>query len=57
VKGNKNDFDDAEGICEALGRANMRFVGIKSVEQQDLLALHLIRHPTQLALLSLERHF
>ena len=43
VKGNKNDFNDAEGICEAVGRVNMRFVGIKSVEQQDLLAVHRIR--------------
>lgn len=43
VKGNKNDFNDAEGICEAVGRANMRFVGIKSIEQQDLLAVHRIR--------------
>ena len=33
VKGNKNDYNDAEGICEAVGRPNMRFVGIKSVEQ------------------------
>lgn len=43
VKGNKNDYNDAEGICEALGRPNMRFVGIKSVEQQNLLSLHRIR--------------
>jgi transposase len=43
VKGNKNDFNDAEGICEAVGRANMRFVDIKSIEQQDLLAVHRIR--------------
>ena len=43
VKGNKNDFNDAEGICEAVGRPNMRFVGIKSVEQQSLLSLHRIR--------------
>ncbi len=43
VKGNKNDYNDAEGICEAVGRPNMRFVGIKSVEQQNLLSLHRIR--------------
>ncbi len=43
VKSNKNDFNDAEGICEAVGRPNMRFVGIKSIEQQDLLAVHRIR--------------
>lgn len=33
VKGNKNDYNDAEGICEAVGRENMRFVSVKSVEQ------------------------
>ena len=43
VKGNKNDYNDAEAICEAVGRANMRFVGVKSIEQQDLQALHRIR--------------
>lgn len=43
VKGNKNDFNDAEGICEAVGRPGMRFVATKSIEQQDLLALHRIR--------------
>jgi len=43
VKGNKNDYNDAEAICEAVGRPNMRFVGIKSVQQQELLALHRIR--------------
>jgi transposase len=43
VKSNKNDYNDAEGICEAVGRPNMRFVGIKSVEQQNLLSLHRIR--------------
>ena len=43
VKGNKNDFNDAEAICEAVGRANMRFVAVKTVEQQDLQALHRIR--------------
>jgi len=43
VKGNKNDYNDAEGICEAAGRANMRFVTVKSVEQQDIQGLHRIR--------------
>ena len=43
VKTNKNDARDAEAICEAVGRANMRFVPIKSVEQQALLALHRAR--------------
>jgi transposase len=43
VKGNKNDYNDAEGICEAAGRANMRFVAVKTVEQQDIQSLHRIR--------------
>jgi transposase len=43
VKGNKNDYNDAEAICEAVGRANMRFVTVKSVDQQDIQALHRIR--------------
>ncbi len=43
VKGNKNDYNDAEGICEAAGRANMRFVTVKSVEQQDIQGVHRIR--------------
>lgn len=46
VKGNKNDFNDAEAICEAVGRANMRFVAPKTVEQQDWQALHRIRQAT-----------
>ena len=43
VKGNKNDYNDAEGICEAVGRPNMRFVTVKTVEQQDIQGLHRIR--------------
>jgi transposase len=43
VKGNKNDVNDAEAICEAVGRPNMRFVPIKTVEQQNIQALHRIR--------------
>lgn len=43
VKSNKNDYNDAEAICEAVGRTNMRFVTVKTVEQQDLQALHRIR--------------
>jgi transposase len=43
VKGNKNDANDADAICEALGRPNMRFVAIKTVAQQDIQALHRIR--------------
>ena len=36
VKSNKNDSLDAEAICKAVQRPNMRFVPPKSVEQQDL---------------------
>ncbi len=43
VKSNKNDSVDAEAICEAVQRPNMRFVPIKSVDQQDLQSLHRIR--------------
>ena len=43
VKTNKNDAADAEAICEAVGRPNMRFVPIKNVEQQAFLALHRVR--------------
>jgi transposase len=43
VKTNKNDVADAEAICEAVGRANMRFVPIKSVEQQAILSVHRVR--------------
>lgn len=43
VKSNKNDQADAEAICEAVSRPNMRFVPVKSVEQQDILSIHRIR--------------
>jgi transposase len=43
VKSNKTDRADAEAICEAVGRPNMRFVPIKSTEQQAVLALHAVR--------------
>jgi transposase len=43
VKSNKNDANDAEAICEAVGRPNMRFVAIKTLAQQDIQALHRIR--------------
>jgi transposase len=39
----KNDANDAEAICTAVVQPNMRFVSIKSVEQQALLSLHRIR--------------
>ena len=43
VKTNKNDVADAEAICEGVGRANMRFVPIKSIEQQAILSVHRVR--------------
>ncbi len=43
VKTNKNDAADAEAICEAVGRPTMRFVPIKTGEQQAVLALHRAR--------------
>lgn len=43
VKSNKNDAADAEAICEAVGRPNMRYVPIKNAEQQSLLGLHRAR--------------
>jgi transposase len=43
VKGNKNDSNDAEAICEAVSRPNMRFVAVKTVAQQDLQMLHRVR--------------
>jgi transposase len=39
----KNDANDAEAICTAVAQPNMRFVSIKSVEQQALLSLHRVR--------------
>lgn len=43
IKSNKNDANDAEAICEAMSRPNMRFVTVKSVAQQDIQATHRIR--------------
>jgi len=43
VKSNKNDAVDAEAICEAVQRPNMRFVPEKRIEQQDLQSIHRIR--------------
>ena len=43
VKSNKNDANDAEAICEAMSRPNMRFVSVKTVEQQDIQATHRVR--------------
>jgi transposase len=43
VKSQKNDTIDAEAICEAMSRPAMRFVAVKTVEQQDIQAAHRIR--------------
>ncbi len=43
MQGNKNDFLDAQAICEAASRPSMRFVAIKNVEQQTLSAIHRLR--------------
>jgi transposase len=43
AKGQKNDFNDAEAIAEAVQRPTMKFVAIKSAEQLDLQALHRVR--------------
>jgi transposase len=53
VRRGKNDAADAAAICEAVTRPSMRFVPVKSVEQQSMLMLHrardlLIRQRTQL---------
>ncbi len=44
VKTNKTDAADAEAICEAVARPNMRFVQIKTAEQQAILVLHTERN-------------
>jgi transposase len=44
VKRHKNDVTDAEAICEAVTRPNMRFVATKTPEQQSCLTLHRTRH-------------
>ncbi len=54
VKRNKNDGRDAEAVCEALSRPTMRFVPVKSIEQQAVLTVHstralLVRQRTMLA--------
>ena len=43
VKTNKHDMADAEAICEAVRRPNMRFVAIKNVEQQAILSIPRVR--------------
>ena len=44
LKRQKNDAADAEAICEAVARPNMRFVETKTAEQQSCLMLHRTRH-------------
>lgn len=43
MKRQKNDATDAEAICEAVTRPTMRFVPVKSEEQQSVLMLHRVR--------------
>jgi transposase len=43
VKSNKNDANDAQAICEAMSRPSMRYVAVKTVEQQDIQAVHRVR--------------
>lgn len=43
VRGNKNDYNDARAIAEAVRVPDMRFVEVKSVEQQDVQAMHRLR--------------
>lgn len=42
-KSSKNDGNDAEAVCEAVSRPSMRFVPVKSAEQQAVLSLHRVR--------------
>ena len=43
VKSQKNDANDAAAICEAVSRPSMRFVAVKTEEQQDIQAVHRVR--------------
>lgn len=43
LKGNKNDFNDAEAIFDAVSQPNVRKVGIKTLEQQDVQLVHSLR--------------
>ena len=56
VKGNKNDSHDAEGIGEAVQRPRMRFVGIKTPEQQSVLHLHRSRQLLVKSRVSISNH-
>lgn len=42
-KGNKHDRNDADAVLEAVSRPSMRFVAVKTIAQQDVLALHRVR--------------
>ena len=42
-RGGKNDANDAAAVCEAASRPNMRFVPVKSIEQQGVMAVHRVR--------------
>ena len=56
VKGSKNDAAGAEGIYEAAMRPTMRFVPVKSIEQQDLQSLHRARERVVCARTALINH-
>jgi len=56
LKGNKNDYNDAEAICEAVQRPNMRFVELKTTEQQSVLHLHKSRQLLVKARVGLSNH-
>ena len=43
VKSNKTDANDAQAVCEAMSRPSMRFVAVKTIEQQDIQAVHRVR--------------
>src|SRR5476651_1399826 len=57
VKRNKNDAADAEAICEAVRRPTIRFVGIKSAEQQGQLMQHRTRDVLSHRLAAAPWHF
>lgn len=43
VRGNKNDYNDALAIAEAVSRPEMRFIAVKTIKQQDIQAVHRLR--------------
>jgi transposase len=50
VKSNKNDVNDADAICESMSRPSMRFVAVKTVEQQDIQAVRFNKLMTHIGL-------